>query len=118
MGDCLLLVPAVSVMAGMLTELLRKPDGSLVTLWRCRWQKSDRTDSMQAGMWLFLSWERLWTGAKKQAQKEVPETGHATAGQMIPCVLVNEASRIPTQTGHQQETDAPFCHFHQYESFL
>lgn len=63
-------------MARMLMELLR-----------ARWElghtvKMPVADIKQAGVCLLLSWERLWMAAKKQAQKEVPETGCVTAGQM------------------------------------
>lgn len=43
-----------------------------------------RQSRRAAGVWIFLSQARLWTAAKKQAQKEVPDMGCATAGQMPP----------------------------------
>lgn len=107
-----MLVPVGSVMARILMALLPgKTNGSFVTLQRHGWQ-SGRAGGKQAGICLFLSQERLWTAAKEQPQRQVPEMSCATADQMTSCMLAeNKVSHIFTRWGTlAEERHTPFCY--------
>ena len=61
--------------ASMLMELLGRPAGTRAHCREADGRHSGRAGSKQA-IWRFLSGKRLWTAAKKQAQKDVPEECH------------------------------------------
>lgn len=80
-----------------------------------------RQSRRAAGVWIFLSQARLWTAAKKQAQKEVPDMGlchcrsDATLEARWKTASATLLHRLDTPA---KERHTAFYHFIKYESFF
>lgn len=116
-GSCLLPVPLGSVMARMLMELLRKQDGSSVTLRRCWWQTKSQSswgmDIPVSGKALDSSKE---AGSERSARYGLCHCrSDATLEARWKTASATLLHRLDTPA---KERHTAFYHFIKYESFF